>query len=114
MNESKLARSLVAVELESVLEDAVTQSELLVLETLLVLINLLLLFFRVIEMQEALPIFLVLYGYSGYDLRFHLDFLTKQKSRRFLITACFFVGACYSPLIQIAISPPKMQNKIIF
>ena len=43
MNESKLARSLVAVELESVLEDAVTQSELLVLETLLVLIKLILL-----------------------------------------------------------------------
>ena len=40
MNESKLARSLVAVELESVLEDAVTQSELVVLEILLVLIRL--------------------------------------------------------------------------
>ena len=45
MKESKLARSLVAVELDSVLEDAVTQSELLVLETLLVLIELFLLLF---------------------------------------------------------------------
>ena len=45
MKESKLARSLVAVELDSVLEDAVTQSELVVLETLLVLIKLFPLYF---------------------------------------------------------------------